>query len=280
MSRVEKERGQPRAMVHRRILDVAESQPEATLEEIAEKVSTATQELVEQVLEDYGDPGNEDAETTETTETEPMTQNGQTASETDEPTGTEYPDAESLSPKQRETLQLVHENPDRTQVDIADTLGVSRATVSRRLNDISGFEWQDRNAFTRAVFDGAPGSGESLEIDDADDAPEGDDEMDAETGDETDKERDAEAGDGTDDDRDAEAGDRTNEETGGQVDVDERLAEFDKRLGALEASVDGGQTATVGLPPELAHKVVHACMESDRISEDEELQLLKAVLAE
>lgn len=53
----------PRAIVHKRILDVAESKPNATMEEIAAEVSGGTVELVEQVFEEYGDPGNDESET-------------------------------------------------------------------------------------------------------------------------------------------------------------------------------------------------------------------------
>lgn len=49
----------PRAMVHKRILDRAETDPDATIEEIAREVSGGTVPLVEQVLEEYGDPGRE-----------------------------------------------------------------------------------------------------------------------------------------------------------------------------------------------------------------------------
>lgn len=50
----------PRAVVHKKILDVAESRPDASLEEIADEVSGATVSIVEQVLEEYGDPGRSD----------------------------------------------------------------------------------------------------------------------------------------------------------------------------------------------------------------------------
>jgi hypothetical protein len=38
-------------------------------------------------------------------------------------------------------------------------------------------------------------------------------------------------------------------------------------------------TRPTGIDPELAHKVVHACLNSDRISEEEELRLLKQLMA-
>ncbi|MFB6233651.1 MAG: winged helix-turn-helix domain-containing protein, partial [Haloarculaceae archaeon] len=61
MSRTDSGRGSPRAVIHRRILDVAESRPDASLEAIGDEVAGATTDLVEQVLDEYGDP----AETTD-----------------------------------------------------------------------------------------------------------------------------------------------------------------------------------------------------------------------
>ncbi|PGF17136.1 hypothetical protein CP556_14085 [Natrinema sp. CBA1119] len=48
----------PRAVVHKRILSVAEARPDASMEAIADDVTGATTSLVEQVLEEYGDPGH------------------------------------------------------------------------------------------------------------------------------------------------------------------------------------------------------------------------------
>ncbi|WP_176393283.1 winged helix-turn-helix transcriptional regulator [Natronolimnobius baerhuensis] len=47
----------PRAVLHKKILDTAESRPDASMEAIADGVSGATVSIVEQVLEEYGDPG-------------------------------------------------------------------------------------------------------------------------------------------------------------------------------------------------------------------------------
>ncbi|MEY7849482.1 winged helix-turn-helix transcriptional regulator [Natrarchaeobius sp. A-rgal3] len=46
----------PRALVHKKILDTAESRPDASMEEIADDVSGVTTSIVEKVLEEYGDP--------------------------------------------------------------------------------------------------------------------------------------------------------------------------------------------------------------------------------
>ena len=47
---------------------------------------------------------------------------------------------------------------------------------------------------------------------------------------------------------------------------------------ADEQATESPAAGDVTLPPELAHKVVHAAIDSDRISEAEELLLLEALL--
>ena len=47
----------PRAVIHKQILDAAERRPNASLEGLAGQVSGASVGLVEEVLEEYGDPG-------------------------------------------------------------------------------------------------------------------------------------------------------------------------------------------------------------------------------
>jgi DNA-binding CsgD family transcriptional regulator len=61
---------QPRAVVHRNILDVAEAEPEASIKAIAQRVSGATVPLVERVLENYGDPADATANDDDATEAE------------------------------------------------------------------------------------------------------------------------------------------------------------------------------------------------------------------
>ena len=51
--------GQPRAMIHKKILDVAGDNPDASLERIADEVSGASVTFVEQVLDEYGDPADQ-----------------------------------------------------------------------------------------------------------------------------------------------------------------------------------------------------------------------------
>ncbi|MFB6191979.1 MAG: hypothetical protein ABEI11_01515 [Haloarculaceae archaeon] len=46
----------PRAVIHKRILDVAADQPDASMAAIADEITGATTDLVERVLDEYGDP--------------------------------------------------------------------------------------------------------------------------------------------------------------------------------------------------------------------------------
>ena len=58
-------------------------------------------------------------------------------------------------------------------------------------------------------------------------------------------------------------------------DLSEQLAELE---GQVETVTDGGGSPQPFQDPELVHKVVHACMDSDKISEEEELRILDSLL--
>ena len=63
---------------------------------------------------------------------------------------------------------------------------------------------------------------------------------------------------------------------------DARLEQLEARLASLERALEeqpgDTQTEAVFDEPELLHKVVHACMDSPNITEDEELRILRALL--
>ncbi|PSP65673.1 hypothetical protein BRC79_08480 [Halobacteriales archaeon QH_8_67_27] len=286
MSRADRSGDQPRAMIHRRILDVAASEPDASLAAIADEVSGASADLVERVLDEYGDPGSEpdtqaeddqSMNTTNATEsgTEQTTPDGatatQSASSDDSPT-------HSLSEKQRRTLRALYEQPEASQGDLADELDVTRATVSRRLNAIPGFEWSDRRAFAESVF-GSDETGSETASATAD-GPEG---ITSEPG------SDVEEPDATN-----EAGSTAEPDPVDRAALDaveSRVAALEDRLASIESAVTddadgpdesagtgGSDGAASTLSPELTHKVAHACMESDRLTADEELDVLRALM--
>jgi septal ring-binding cell division protein DamX len=255
MSRADGRSTGPRAVIHKRILDVAAANPDGSLEAIASEVAAATPDLVDRVLDEYGDPAAS-PEPTATTDEEGMTLNGNADERQENGQQPSVPEAGSLTPKQRETLSVVHERPDASQETVAATLGVTRATVSRRLNDVAGFAWADRDSFAAAYFDQAGAepvrnrAGESP----SETSPDG----------ETDSSP-ASAGAGT---------------VSGVDGANPPTAEPDRtdlidRIEALERRLDG---AGASLPPDLVHKVVHACMASDELTRDEELRVVDSLI--
>ena len=141
----------PKSMRHKRILDAAEENPDASLEALADTVPSATPDLVENVLEEYGDPADTDS-TNDLTDTTPET----TPTTETTPTDThEYLDLNALTAVQRETLHAIHENPAATQRELGDRLGVSPATISNRVNAIPNFEWAERTTIAATILDTA-----------------------------------------------------------------------------------------------------------------------------
>lgn len=257
------ERSLPKAMRHKRVLDVAAERPDASIETIAEEIPSATTDLVEHVLEEYGDPATKaaeledgdveaaeledgDVEAAELEDGDGATPGDGDAldggneaagfekwtSATDEEDGPLDPS--ELTDKQREVLRAIRERPRATQREIAERLDVSAATVSNRVNAIDGFEWEDRRAIAEAVFDSSS----------------------------TEPQR--------------ETTDMTPNESEPQVSTDQlhdRVATIERRIDELTADAD-----SVLDDPELAHKVLRACFESDTVTEEEELRLLEGLL--
>ncbi len=185
--RTERDATYPRAIVHKRILEVAEEQPEASMDEIAAEIGAATPALVEQVLEEYGDPGDDTADadpTADAAETTPGDDEAPADSPTDEAatsspepapderhasaddtgesdhqagpadsTAAEsVPEPDAVTETQLETLRAIRERPTATQAALAEQLGVTGATISQRVNGIDGFDWATRRAFVDRFF--------------------------------------------------------------------------------------------------------------------------------
>lgn len=127
----------PRSVRHKRILDVAAADPDASLEAIAAEVPSATPDLVDRVLEQFGDPAE--------TETDPT--------ENPAPSEPGPPSMDALSDKQMVTVRAIHERPDATQRELGEELGVSASTISERVRAIDGLEWSDRQAVVDKMFD-------------------------------------------------------------------------------------------------------------------------------
>ncbi|WP_436348713.1 winged helix-turn-helix transcriptional regulator [Natronorubrum sp. FCH18a] len=246
------EQPMPRAIIHKKILDAAKAEPTASPAELATAVSSASKNLVEDVLEEYGDPVEETTHETEEQDDnlEPSlsdsTDSGSAIENKSEPEPAD-PTIElaDLTDSQRETFEAIYENPDATQRELADHLDVSSAAVNKRVNGINGFEWNARREFVTALFDN----------NDNDDNDSGDD-------------------------------------NGGQLpttiepesrllqQLSERVVTLSERVEALEQSSQETprDRCSIGNDSELTHKIVHACMESNRITEEEELDILKQVI--
>jgi len=186
----------PRATIHKQILDVAESKPDASFKTIATEVSCASVDLVDKVLVEYGDPSEisnpgddspdksgEVRDHTMSGEVQDHTMSGEVQSnvhhdETEIPAeavavNEEQVSAvgEELTEEQMETLRVIHEHPEASQRELADLLEISQSTVNHRLNAITGFEWEHRREFCTEVFRGEERSASSPSSEPVPDSP-------------------------------------------------------------------------------------------------------------
>jgi len=268
-------------MRHKQILDVAAENPEASIAELAAEVPSATADLVERVLEEHGDPAEDD---------EP---NASDQSSGDQPSASQsFPDPDDLSSTEYETIKAIQKHPTASQRDLAEKLGVTASTVSNRVNGIDGFDWANREAFANAVLsDEDPEPSESAMSSDGTEPTASPDETETQTADsEPTGSLDEADGRAAEPEQGADHGGYPPAETttaAGEVnttittfqstveDLAEQLAELE---GQVETIADGGGSPQPFQDPELVHKVVHACMDSETISEEEELRILDSLL--
>ncbi|MFC4988882.1 MarR family transcriptional regulator [Saliphagus infecundisoli] len=270
------------------------------MEAIADEVSGATTALVEQVLEEYGDPAETATEETgggspDQDDDEPeadedagvgsegndaqavVASDGGPATGADgEPTGTTdepvSPDPEAFTETQLTTLRAIHAQPEATQAELAAEFDVTSASISQRVASIEGLDWPDRQAFTETVF-GAPAGGSEGAVAAEPDGGTATGVEGAGTG----------GGDAVEAVGDESGG--TPSESGDEATVQEAPALADQ-LDVLSARVDRldqqfedrSASGGVALDPDLVHKVAHACLQSEAISEDEELRILEGLL--
>ena len=205
-------------------------------------------------------------------------------SSTDEPT----PDPPDLTQKERETLRAISYEPSATQDEIAEMLNISRATVSNRVNAIPGFDWADRGSFVETVFD-EPLSVETSESPDDADPPVA---HTAEKEAVTDGAPSATPDGVVDGPAPSVSSSQASDQATGSDDaetasgddleaVSHRLADLAERLATMEQELQASDEGTEASPlseTDLLHKVVYACMHSDRITEEEEIQILDALM--
>lgn len=227
----------PRAIVHKKILTEAERHPEATMTELASRVNGANTDMVERILEQFGDPASDDELGIEKTEGDDEcnsggVQSGTRGQDSNQPSILGV-DPSQLTQRRREILRLVHENPKASQRDIAEMSGTSQSAICQRINSIDGFEWENRKEILETMVEndvletnGKEGSG------------------------------------------------RSQQERGS------RIEDLERQLRELRDQCDGRAVASgsVFIDPELVSKIVHACMDSEQITEEEELKILREIL--
>lgn len=145
----------------------------------------------------------------------------------------DYPDSDELTPKQRETLRAIREHPDATQRELADLLDVTSPTISVRVNNIDGFDWENRQTFAEAVLEDSQST------------------------------------------TDGESGDRA------AADVTDDIDDIAQQLESISETCDrlvSGTSESIDIDAGLRHKVTHACMEANCITEDEERRLLELMI--
>lgn len=241
----------PRALIHKKILDMARSNPDASISSIASDVSGASETFVKRVCEEYNVDIDDEHELDSTDQSEhddmaePNDNTGNVSGKYDDhdPDGSDAEVATStdikssdLTDKQRETLRVVANHPMATQEEVANKLGVSRATVSKRLSDIEEFEWQSRKQFVGNLFTYRGGNARSEQK-----PPE-------------------------------------TRQASPSVSQDQVTA-LSERVDELESEIQRqGSTHVKIKDPELIRKLVHAAFDAEYISRDEELQLLRYVI--
>lgn len=148
------------------------------------------------------------------------------------------PDYEELTEKQRKVIHTIYEHPKATQSELADILGFEQPTISQRVNTIEGFNWKDRLAFAEAMI--------------ANREPE------------QDRYGTAESSKRNQSDRDHQ----------------EQIEQIPQHVEALEERVSDMETQSPSVfeNPELVRKLIHACIQADRITEEEELRIIQILL--
>ena len=186
------------------------------------------------------------------------------------------PDLSQFTEKQRETLRAIRERPTATQAELADELGVASATINQRVNSIDGFDWSERHAFVDAVFshhDAPESETRESNVERETDGGPTPPERTTDTLDDSTKMKNSKNNNDT-----GRTGSSANSDAQHCEDINGQVDELSKQVEALEQRVETQSPSTGFSDPELAHKVVHACVTSDNISEEEELEILKTII--
>ncbi|WP_157224647.1 MarR family transcriptional regulator [Natronococcus occultus] len=215
--------------------------------------------------------------------------------------------ASELTEKQLETLREIYRRPSATQAELGDTLGVTSATINQRVNTIAGFDWTNRQHIVGELFENeATNDDETTEADrsvDSDSDARCDSSIEssknADTSSESVNSREeqpkaesdavrsrASSTEGSTRDREHEREDHVLTGTSSRVTADslEELEELETRITVLADQVEmltdrSAEHSLSSLSPELIHKIVHACLTAEHISQEEELRILRSLVA-
>lgn len=226
----------PRAIIHKNILDEAEKQPDASVEEIANSVSGASVKLAKKVLQEYGDPASDEGTVHSTHSSKRDDTDASVDGATDATQGggaLDSIDYLHLSEKQRQLLQTVYENPNTTKAEVADRLGCSLEELLRTVDSISNFEWERRQATVQRLFD-----------------------------DQRNRDHEREG-----------AGDSIGRLAGKVDELESQVSDLDRKIDANARGLEESLSDT-----DLLHRIIQACMTSDHISEEEELEIIKQLV--
>lgn len=229
----------PRATIHKQILDAAAEEPEASMETIADRVSGASLGLVEQVLDKYGDPADSQASETASETGDNATENDSSMELSDQKTA---PDGEPPV----ELSELTEK-----QRETIEAIAENPHATQSELAD----EFEVSAATINNRVNTIPGFEWKLRHQFIDTMLD-DDTASANGGDQ---------------------GPDPTEDKGGD-DLAEKIMELETRIERLEQPEAGRDENTLIDDTELLHKLIHASMDSDRITEDEELRILEELL--
>jgi transcriptional regulator with XRE-family HTH domain len=276
MSQSDENASMPQSMRHKQILDVAADNPDASMSELASMVPSATPELVERVLEEYGDPASADDDTAEM-ETAATTEEQDESSESEDQRDHETMDPTETSEEPGSTSEETVETADELTKESTTSDEQAEEDTEQRYPSPEELTEKQRTTLRAVTHSPDVTQRELAEELDVSRATISNRLNDIDGFDWADRETFVstvfgEVPDNTEDTMATEQDERQN-----------AMEEFDERIAAIEtklASVEETESSAVFDDPELAHKVVHACMQADTISEDEELRILKSIIEE
>lgn len=232
----------PRAIIHKQVLDAAAAKPDASIEAIADDVSGASAHLVERVLDEYGDPAVSEL-------TEPATDDGREPDDSiDEPSSvSQTPEAGPTDIDIPPASELTEKQADLlTAIDEYPTLS------QRDLGEVLGVSGATVSVHANSIpqFEWADREAFAAAFVAAQDQPSP---------------------------APAEAGEEPSD-CPAEVDTPDEVdgPDLDEGVEATEAT--GGGSTSVLDDPDLAHRVVHACIASENITEAEELTIIRTVM--